>query len=48
MDGISLRPVGDAVAEETAELLGEPISFDGIAATLAAQLSMSVAAVVDR
>lgn len=31
-------PVTDWVAEETAELLGEPIRFDGIDATLAAQL----------
>jgi len=31
-------PVSDAVAEETAELLGEPVPFDGLAATLAAQL----------
>lgn len=31
-------PVSDMVAEETAELLGEPVPFDGLAATLAAQL----------
>ena len=31
-------PVPDFVAEETAELLGEPIAFDGIDATIAAQL----------
>ena len=31
-------PVSDMVAEETAELLGEPVSFDGLAAPLAAQL----------
>jgi len=31
-------PVPQWVAEETAELLGEPIAFDGIDATLAAQL----------
>lgn len=31
-------PVSDRVAEDAAELLGEPISFDGIDATLAAQL----------
>ncbi len=31
-------PVSDAVAEETAELFGEPVPFDGFSATLAAQL----------
>ena len=31
-------PVSDWVAEEAAELFGEPVVFDGIDATLAAQL----------
>lgn len=31
-------PVPDIAAEEAAELFGEPVAFDGISATLAAQL----------
>jgi predicted nucleic acid-binding protein len=31
-------PVTDILAEEAAELFGEPVAFDGISATLAAQL----------
>ena len=31
-------PLSASVAEEAAELLGEPVSFDGYAATLAGQL----------